>query len=473
MKNCLKDKIFTIISQLAADENREAYVIGGYVRDCLLERKTKDIDVVVTGNGVDFAEKLAASLGKVKANYFKNFGTAMIRFKDREIEIVGARKESYRSDSRKPTVEDGSIEDDQNRRDFTINTLAISLNKHNMGELIDPFNGVKDLKEGIIRTPLDPDRTFSDDPLRMLRAVRFASRLNFKIEEDTFRSIRNNRERIAIISQERITDELNKILMSDKPSLGFRLLESAGLLELVFPELANLRGVDSMDGKKHKEVFLHTLQVLDNLSLKSDNIWLRWAALLHDIAKPATKKYQPSLGWTFHSHEFIGARMVPGIFKSLKLPLNDKMKYVEKMVLLHLRPIALAEDTVTDSAVRRLLFEAGDDIDDLMDLCEADITSKNELKVRKYLSNFKLVRKKLKEIEEKDQIRNFQPPVSGDEIQELFGIPPSREVGIIKNAIKEAILEGEIPNEKEAAVDFMMKKAIELGLKPGSTSQNS
>ena len=465
MNICLNDRIFKKIAELADHENIRVFVIGGFVRDCLLGRQSKDIDLVILGNGIEFAGKLAKDTGNKKISVFKNFGTAMLRFRDMEIEFVGARKESYRRDSRKPIVEDGTLEDDQNRRDFTINTMAFGLNKDNFGELIDPFNGVMDLKEGIIRTPLDPDTTFSDDPLRMLRAIRFASRLHFRIEEKTFESIRRNRERIKIVSAERITDELNQIILTEKPSEGFKSLESSGLLELIFPELQALKGVETIKGQKHKDNFYHTLQVLDNLAAKTDNLWLRWASLLHDIAKPQTKKFEENLGWTFHGHEYIGYKMIPGIFKRLKLPMDERMKYVRKMVQLHLRPIILAEDQVSDSAVRRLLFEAGNDTDDLMLLCEADITSKNETKVRQYLRNFENVREKLKIIEEKDHIRNFQPPITGDIICKAFGIQPSKDVGIIKNAIKNAILDGDIPNDHDAAWELMVQKGNELGLR--------
>jgi len=464
MKKCLNDDIFRQISTVCHEKNEEAYVIGGFVRDCLLGKRCKDIDIVVTGSGIDFAREVAGRIGKKKVSYFKNFGTAMFRHNDMEVEFVGARKESYRRDSRKPVVENGTIRDDQNRRDFTINALAISLNPETYGELADPFNGIKDLNDKLIRTPLDPHVTFSDDPLRMMRAIRFASQLNFHIEKKSFDAIKDKKDRIKIISKERISDELNKILLSKKPSVGFYLLDQSGLLEIIFPELHNLKGSESKEGKGHKDNFRHTLKVLDNLSRKSDDLWLRWAALLHDIAKPATKKFDPSTGWTFHGHEYLGMKMVPGIFRRLKLPLNEKMKYVQKLVRLHLRPIALVEDVVSDSAIRRLIFEAGDDIDDLMLLCEADITSKNEIKVRQYLQNFRDVREKMTDIEEKDSIRNFQPPVSGEDILKTFDISPGPLVGEIKNAIKEAILEGEIPNQFEDAWEYMLKKAKELGL---------
>ena len=467
MNICLNDKIFEILSEVVSSENVDAWVIGGYVRDCLLKRENpdKDIDIVVVGNGIDIARKSARKLGSnIKVSVFRNFGTAMFRFGDYDIEFVGARKESYNRGSRKPAVISGSLEDDQKRRDFTINALAISLNKNSFGDLLDPFNGIGDLKEKIIRTPLDPDITFSDDPLRMMRAIRFAVQLGFSIEEDTFRSITLNAGRISIVSRERIIEEINKIIMCHHPSRGFILLEKSDLLPIIFPELNNLRGVDKKDGKAHKDNFLHSLKVLDNISRKTTNIWLRWAALLHDIAKPVTKKYIPESGWSFHGHEFIGGKMIPEIFRRLKLPLNEKMKYVRKLVDLHLRPIVLSQEVVTDSAVRRLLFEAGEDIDDLMMLCEADITSKNEATKKRHLENFRLVRKKLREIEEKDALRNFQPPVSGDEIINTFGIKPGREVGIIKNAIREAILDGIIPNEHDAARKLMLEKGKELGL---------
>jgi poly(A) polymerase len=471
LETVLKDEIMQLLSSPALDciretvqsENIRAYIIGGYVRDLILQRTSKDIDIVVEGSGIDIAEKVAKKFG-VQVNVFKNFGTAMLKTGEMEIEFVGARKESYRRESRKPIVENGSLEDDQNRRDFSINALAISLNKADLGSLVDPFDGIGDLERKLIRTPQNPDITFSDDPLRMMRAIRFASQLNFSIDGGTFEAIKRNAERIGIISEERICDELNKIIMSKKPSAGFELLEKLGLLKLIFPQLTLLQGVESKNGRKHKDNFEHTLQVLDNVAAKSDSLWLRWAALLHDIAKPATKKFDDEAGWTFHGHEFIGSKMIPGIFKYLKLPLNDKMRYVQKLVLLHLRPIVLAQEEVSDSAIRRLLFDAGDDIDDLMLLCDADITSKNRKTVDRHLSNFQLVRTKLKEIEEKDAIRNFQPPVSGEIIMETYGISPGREVGQIKNAIKDAILDGVIRNNYAEAFEFMKKEAEKLGL---------
>jgi poly(A) polymerase len=469
MNICLNDKIFETLSSVVTSENVKAYVIGGWVRDCLLKRDhpEKDIDIVVLGSGIDIARKAARKVHPgTKVSVFKSFGTAMFRSREYEIEFVGARKESYDRNSRKPVVEDGTLEDDQKRRDFTINTLAISINKETFGDFIDPFGGLDDLKKKVIKTPLEPDKTFSDDPLRMMRAIRFATQLNFNIEEETFDSIIRNAERIKIVSAERIVTELNKIIMCPHPSKGFILLEKSGLLKLIFPELDNLKGVETKEGKAHKDNFHHSIKVLDNISKNTDNLWLRWAALLHDIAKPLTKKYQSETGWSFHGHEFLGSKMIPDIFRKMKLPLNEKMKYVQKIVDLHLRPIALTQDIVTDSAVRRLLFEAGDDIDDLMVLCEADITSKNEAKKAKHLENFKLVRMKLKEIEEKDALRNFQPPVDGCEIIAVFGIKPGKEVGIIKNAIREAILEGIIPNQHDAARKLMIEKGIELGLSP-------
>lgn len=463
MKEKINQKIFHIISDIATENNIECYVIGGYVRDLFLNRPSKDIDIVVVGSGVDFAEKVSEKLGKKnKLTVFKNFGTAQIKHEDLEIEFVGARKESYRSESRKPIVEDGTLEDDQNRRDFTINALAISLNKANYGELLDPFNGLEDLKNFVIRTPLNPDITFSDDPLRMLRGIRFSAQLNFYLEENTFDAIARNKERIAIISKERIADELNKIMLSRKPSVGFILLEKTGLLELIFPELLALKGVETKDGIGHKDNFYHTLAVLDGLSEKSDNLWLRWSALLHDIGKPRSKQFDRKHGWTFHNHNYIGEKMIPGLFRKLSLPLNEKMKFVQKMVSLHMRPIVLSEDEVTDSAVRRLLFDAGNDIDELMTLCEADITSKNPEKVKRYRNNFQLVREKLKIIEEKDKIRNFQPPIDGKEIMDTFNLPACALVGEIKMKIKDAILDGIIPNEYEAAKQYMFDFAPKI-----------
>jgi len=467
--SALKNPIFKIV-QLASDElNYPTYVVGGFVRDFLLKRKKDktDIDFVCVGNGMKLAKLVTHKLGK-KATFkvFKNFGTAMIYYKGEDYEFVGARKESYRSDSRKPIVENGTLEDDQNRRDFTINAMAIQLNTENYGTLIDPFNGQKDLKNQIIRSPLDADITYSDDPLRMMRAIRFAAQLNFTIEDKSLASISRNAERLAIISQERITDELNKIILTNKPSDGFKLLFDTQLLHQFFPLMCKLHGVEFIGKHGHKDNFYHTLEVLDNISINTSNLWLRWAAILHDIAKPQTKKYEEGHGWTFHAHEFIGSKMVPKIFKQLKLPLNEKMKYVKKLVLLHLRPIVLAQEVVTDSAIRRLLFDAGDDIDDLMILCDADITSKNEKKVKKYLNNFQLVRRKLKEVEAKDHIRNFQPPIDGIVIMKLFKIDAGKEIGTLKNAIKEAILDGKVNNNKEDALAFIIKKAKELKIKP-------
>ena len=458
--------VFKTISQAALDLGIEAFVIGGWVRDQYLQRSSKDIDVVALGSGIALAEAVAHKLGdQVTVSVFKNFGTAQLKWEDLEIEFVGARKESYRRESRKPIVEDGTLSDDQNRRDFTINALAFSLNQNNFGELLDPFNGLQDLENKVLRTPLAPDITFSDDPLRMMRAIRFATQLGFQIEPSALQAIVDNRERISIVSKERITDELNKIVLAPKPSIGFKLLNDTGLLDLIFPLMSKLKGVETIEGKSHKDNFFHTLQVLDNITHSTNDLWLRWAAILHDIAKPQTKRFEPEHGWTFHGHEDKGARMVPKIFADLKLPLNEHMKFVQKMVQLHLRPIVLAKSEVTDSAVRRLLFEAGEDIDDLMALCEADITSKNQVKVQKYLKNFELVRQKLVEIEEKDKVRNWQPPISGEHIMATFNIPAGREVGIIKLAIREAILEGHLPNDFDLAHAFMLKTGAEMGLK--------
>jgi poly(A) polymerase len=467
MKQHLQHPIFKVISNVADQLNQETYVIGGFVRDLILKRPSPDIDVVTIGSGIQLAELVARELGpNIHVSVFKNFGTAMLKYQSLEVEFVGARKESYHEDSRKPIVEDGTLEEDQNRRDFTINALAICLNKDRFGELIDPFGGIRDIETKIIRTPLEPGITFSDDPLRMMRAIRFASQLSFTIEEKTLTAITQNKKRIHIISKERIGEELNKIILSSKPSTGFKLLDKTGLLEIIFPELHRMKGREEVSGIGHKDNFYHTLEVLDRIAPNTSNLWLRWSALLHDIAKPATKKFSPQIGWTFHSHNFVGAKMVMPLFKKMKFPLNEKMKYVQKMVELHMRPIVLSEEEVTDSAVRRLLFEAGDDIDDLMTLCEADITSKNQEKVKQYYQNFQLVRQKLKDLEERDHIRNFQPPVSGETIMEVFGLGPCKEVGLIKNAIKEAILDGIIPNEHDPAYQFMLERAQEMGLTP-------
>ncbi len=467
----LDKPIFRIIGE-AADELKVAcYLIGGSVRDFFLYRPSTDLDIVAVGSGIELAERVAEKMGeergrKIPVQEFKTFGTAQLKQGGYEIEFVGARKESYQHDSRKPLVEDGTLEEDQERRDFTINAMAFCLNQERYGELLDPFNGLQDLQDLIIRTPREPGITFSDDPLRMMRAIRFASQLGFDIHPDTFDAIRDNRERIEIVSMERVTDELNKIILSPKPSIGFVLLEKTGLLEIIFPELCALKGAETKDGVGHKDNFYHTLAVLDNIAKKSDDLWLRWAALLHDIGKPATKRWDPRLGWTFHNHNYMGEKMVPRIFRRMKLPLNEKMKYTRKLVSLHMRPMQLVEEEVTDSAVRRLLFDAGDDIEDLMMLCEADITSKNPVKVRQFIHNFLIVRRKLKEIEEKDRVRNFQPPVDGNEIMKLFNLPPGREVGLLKSAIKDAILDGVIPNERDAAYQFMLEKAKEMNLAP-------
>lgn len=459
--------IFQVISDTARELGYPSYVVGGYVRDRLLARPSKDMDIVCVGNGIRLAEHVAAKLRPIpRVTVFKRFGTAMLKHKDLEIEFVGARKESYRHDSRKPLVEEGTLEDDQNRRDFTINALAVGLNEHDFGMIIDPFEGLQHLEDKIIRTPLEPGKTFSDDPLRMMRAIRFSTQLGFTISPETFGAINKYRSRIQIVSQERITGEINKILETPKPSTGFKLLFDSGLLELIFPEMAALHGVEIKNGVGHKDNFYHTLQVLDNLCRKTDNLWLRWAAVLHDIAKPPTKRFDTKQGWTFHGHENLGAAMVPRIFKRLRLPLDAKMKYVQKLVQLHLRPISLTKENITDSAIRRLLFESGEEMDDLMLLCEADITSKNPDKVKRYLENYELVRTRLKEVEDKDHLRNWQPPVSGELIMEVFGVSPSKEVGLIKNAIKEAILDGIIPNEYEAAYAFMLDEGKKLGLTP-------
>ncbi len=465
LKAMFDTKLFHLIGTTADELGLECYVVGGYVRDLYLERPSKDIDVVVVGSGIAMAEALRKKLGRgAHVSIFRNFGTAQLKWRDMEVEFVGARKESYTHDSRKPIVEDGTLEDDQNRRDFTINALAVCLNAERFGQLTDPFDGLLDMEDRLICTPLDPDVTFSDDPLRMMRCIRFATQLNFYIEEETFESLTRNAERIKIISKERIIDELNKIIASPVPSKGFVELDRSGLLPLIFPDLAALQGVEIMNGRAHKDNFYHTLEVLDNIARHTDNLWLRWAALLHDIGKPRTKRWDPRLGWTFHNHNFIGEKMIPNIFRNMKLPMNEKMKYVQKLVGLHMRPIVIADEEVTDSAVRRLLFEAGDDIDDLMMLCEADITSKNELRKQRFLDNFRLVRVKLKDLEERDRIRNFQPPVDGDEIMRTFGLTPCAEVGALKSSIKDAILDGIIPNEHDAAYEYMMKKAREMGL---------
>ena len=463
----LDKREFRLLSETADRLGLECYVVGGYVRDLFLERPSKDIDVVVVGSGLEMAKAFGKALGRgAHVSLFKNFGTAQVKQGSLEVEFVGARKESYHRESRNPIVENGTLEDDQNRRDFTINAMAICLNADRFGELVDPFGGIDDLQDGLIRTPLDPEITFSDDPLRMMRCIRFATQLNFYIEDETFASLETNRERIGIISKERISEELNKIIMSPIPSKGFIDLDRCGLLELVFPELWALQGIETVNGRGHKDVFLHTLQVLDNVARGSQNLWLRWSALMHDIAKPRVKRWDDAHGWTFHNHNFIGARMVPQIFDAMKMPKNEKMKYVQKMVDLHMRPIAIVDDEVTDSAVRRLLFDAGDDIDDLMLLCEADITSRNEQKKQRHLDNFKLVRDKLKDLEERDRIRNFQPPVDGLEIMRVFGLEPTAIVGELKSAIKDAILDGVIPNEHDAAYAFLIEEARKHGLEP-------
>ncbi|THV60259.1 HD domain-containing protein [Flagellimonas alvinocaridis] len=466
-KEAIQHPIFQLIGEASDELGVDSYVIGGYVRDYFLNRKTpKDIDIVAVGSGIQLAKAVAKKLkGRPDISVFKNFGTAMIKHKDLELEFVGARKESYHRDSRKPIVEDGTLEDDQNRRDFTINAMALALNKANFGQLLDPFDGLADLDREIIRTPLEPGITYSDDPLRMMRAIRFASQLHFTIELKSLQAISENQERIKIVSGERIVDELNKILLSEKPSVGLSLMHKTGLLPIILPELTALQGIEEIEGQRHKDNFWHTLEVVDNISETTDNLWLRWAALLHDIGKAPTKKFHKKIGWTFHAHEFVGSKMVYKLFKRLRMPLNEKMKFVQKMVLMSSRPIVLAEDHVTDSAVRRLVFDAGDHVDDLMTLCEADITTKNPKKQRRYKNNFQIVRQKIVEVEERDHVRNFQPPVSGEEIMKTFNLKPSKEIGIIKEAIKEAILEGEIPNEYEAAYQFMLEKGKKLNLK--------
>ena len=465
MKDFLKNEVFGIVSKAAEEEGVRAFVIGGFVRDAFLGRPSKDIDIVVEGSGIALAKRVGKIVGS-KVAVYSNFGTAMLHYKGVEVEFVGARKESYDRNSRKPVVEDGTLEEDQQRRDFTVNALALSLQREDYGSLVDPFGGIRDLHNGLLRTPLDPDTTYSDDPLRMIRAIRFATQLSFTIVPESFEAIKRNKERLDILSLERINEELNKILLSPKPSVGFLLLEESGLLEKILPQLCNLRGVETMDGKGHKDNFAHTMQVVDNIASTTDNLWLRWAALLHDIGKPLTKHYDPEIGWSFHNHDFVGGKMIPGIFRQLKMPLNEKMKYVQKLVQLHLRPIALVQDEVTDSAVRRLLFDAGDDINDLMLLCEADITSKNENKVKRIKSNFQLVRKKLVEVEEKDRVRNFKNPITGELIMQRYALPPCSTIGIIKEYVKEAILDGIIENNYEQAFQLMEKRALELGLTP-------
>ncbi len=466
-KQHLENKIFNIISQAAKELNLECYVIGGFVRDILLDRNhKKDIDIVAVGSGIELALKVSELLpNKPKVQVFKNYGTAMLRYKEMDIEFVGARKESYTHDSRKPLVEDGTLKDDQERRDFTINAMAFSLNSDNFGDLVDPFNGVSDLENKILKTPLNPDITYSDDPLRMMRAIRFATQLNFEIESESLASISKNKDRISIISGERIVDELNKILSSEKPSIGFLHLFQTGLLDIILPELTALNNVEEVEGHTHKNNFYHTLEVVDNICPNTDDVWLRWSALLHDIGKAPTKKFNKKQGWTFHGHEFLGGKMVKKIFERLHMPLNQKMKFVQKMVMMSSRPIVLAEDIVTDSAVRRLVFDAGEDVENLMTLCEADITTKNSKKFQKYHNNFKIVRQKIVEVEEKDRVRVFQPPITGEEIMEIFNLKPCREIGVLKEAVKEAILEGEIPNEYQPALEFVMKRAEKLGLK--------
>lgn len=462
-----REPLFRELAQTADQLQLECYVVGGYVRDLFLERPTNDIDIVVVGSGIAMAEALTKRLGRAAhLSVFKNFGTAQVKYHHQEIEFVGARRESYSHDSRKPIVEDGTLEDDQMRRDFTINALAVCLNTARYGELVDPFDGLWDLEDGLLRTPTDPDITFSDDPLRMMRCVRFATQLNFRIDDETFAALERNAERLSIISGERIIEELNKIMRAPLPSIGFVELQRSGLLPIILPELSALDNVETRNGKSHKNNFYHTLEVLDNVARRTDNVWLRWAALLHDIGKAKTKRWEPAVGWTFHNHNFVGEKMTPALFRRLKLPLDERMKYVKKMVGLHMRPIVIADDIVTDSAVRRLLFDAGDDIDDLMLLCEADVTSKNAQRKRNFLNNFKLVREKLVAIEEKDRIRNFQPPVTGDEIMRRFSLPPCREVGLLKAALKDAILDGKVPNSYEEALAFVLQEAEKMGLKP-------
>ena len=464
----LKQEVFQILISCVADLDLETYLVGGFVRDHLLGRgKAKDIDIVAVGSGIDLAKAVQQELPGANAiQIFKNYGTAMVQWRDITLEFVGARKESYSEESRNPIVKKGTLKDDQHRRDFTINALAVSLNPGEVGKLVDPFQGLNDLQDGVIKTPLDPDVTYSDDPLRMLRAIRFAAQLNFKIEDGSLRSISKNRQRIDIVSKERVVEELHKIMMCSKPSLGFLLLEQNGLLECIIPELIKLKGIEEIEGQKHKDNFYHTLEVVDNICENTDNLWLRWAALLHDIGKAPTKKFHPKIGWTFHAHEFIGSKMVYKLFKRLKMPLNEKMKYVQKLVMMSSRPIIIAEDIVTDAAVRRLVFDAGEILDDLITLCEADITTKNPARFNQYHNNFKIVRAKIKEVEERDRIRNFQPPVTGEMIMEFFNLRPCKEIGLIKEAIKEAILEGEIPNEYNAAFKLMIKKGGEIGLQP-------